>query len=119
MSQENESHLRSIETLAKQLDLYKTKSGPEVDKKVAQLETRARQEARERGLEIERLNEMLAFKDKKIQELTGEIDRLRLVMRAEAEMGVGGKKSNVSFSLSEMQRSVLVTSAGVSKLEKR
>eukprot|EP01022_Parablepharisma_sp_SALTPOND_P033140 TRINITY_DN88210_c0_g1_i1.p1 TRINITY_DN88210_c0_g1~~TRINITY_DN88210_c0_g1_i1.p1 ORF type:complete len:1032 (-),score=197.83 TRINITY_DN88210_c0_g1_i1:3673-6768(-) len=84
---ENESHLQSIETLAKQVELYKSKSSIEVDKKISMLDTKAKQEARKLRDETQRLNEMVKFKDKKIKELTQEIGRLKIVIRAETDMG--------------------------------
>ena len=86
-SKENESHLRSIETLAKQIDLLKSKSNLEVDKKVSMLETKTKQEAKQLKLELEHVQEMMSFKEERIKELTQEVGRLKLVIRAETEMG--------------------------------
>ena len=85
LSRENEYHLENIEKLKKQVELYKSKSTFEVDRKLAVLETEARKEAHRFKLENERLTELISFNEIKTKEKQQEIDKLRLVIRAEAE----------------------------------
>lgn len=56
------------------------------------METKAKQEAKLFKNENEQLKEMMGFKEKKIADLQKEIDRLKLVIRSEADV----KKSPVS-----------------------
>ena len=94
------------------MELYKSKTNLEVDKKVTLLETKSRQEARQLKLENEQLKEMLSFKEGKNKELTQEIGRLKIVIRAETEMGKGAIKSEDQF---DPKRSIVTPS----RLEQR
>ena len=101
---ENESHLKSIESLAKQLELYKSKSPVDVDKKVMELDTKTRQHVKKLKDETDQLSQMMKVKENKIKDLEGEISRLKLVIRTESNM----KKYTMQGSSSiNVQRSVL------------
>ncbi len=86
------------------MELYKSKSGTEVDRKIAARESKAMQEAKSFKLENERLQEMLVFKEEKVSELQQEIDRLKLVMRVEA-VPTSRKLPTVS-SLSKLEKKI-------------
>ncbi len=77
--------MKNIETLARQLDLYKSKSSPEVDRKIAALESKAKQDAKELKAQNEHLQEMNVYNEEKNAQLQQEIDRLKIVLRTEAE----------------------------------
>lgn len=72
--------------MAKKLELYKSKSSGEIDRKIQALDTKAKQEAKQLKSDMEQLKEMMGFKEKKIAELQKEIERLKHVIRAEADI---------------------------------
>jgi len=97
LSKENESHLKSIEALAKQLELYMTKSPVDVDKKVSSLESKSKQEAKKLKDEKEQLNVLVKIKDKKIKELQQEVTRLQMTIRADVRTLPDAKIDNTSL----------------------
>eukprot|EP00826_Nyctotherus_ovalis_P063101 TRINITY_DN9219_c0_g2_i4.p1 TRINITY_DN9219_c0_g2~~TRINITY_DN9219_c0_g2_i4.p1 ORF type:complete len:704 (-),score=191.07 TRINITY_DN9219_c0_g2_i4:396-2507(-) len=111
--EENEYHLKSIETMAKQLELYKSKSTTEISKKVSLLDSKAKQQARKFKSEAEYLNEILECKDAKIKSLEEEIEKLKTVVRAQASLGKSvdrevkeeGKKDVLERRVEEMVNS--------------
>jgi hypothetical protein len=70
--------------LAKELELYKSKSNIEVDKKLSALESKTKTEAKTLRTENQHLKEIIAFKDAKIAENQQEIERLKIVLRMDA-----------------------------------
>ena len=100
--EENEYHLKSIEAMAKQLDLYKSKTGSEVDKKVSLLESRAKKEAKKFKGEAKYLNEVMECKDNKIRSLEEEIERLKLITRTQARLDKRIEKSVLEQRVDEI-----------------
>jgi len=85
----------------------------EVDKKIAALETRAKQDARKYKSEFERLSEVVKFKDNRIKELINEVNRLKIVIKAQIGMGKNipltpeisqSSSSNLEQKLSEFEK---------------
>ena len=75
---------RHLESLAKELELYKSKSNIEVDKKLSALESKTKAEAKTLRTENQHLKEIITFKDAKIAENQQEIERLKIVLRMDA-----------------------------------
>jgi len=72
-----------IEVLAKELELYKTKSAGELQRKINALESKTKIEVRNLKTENQHLRETITFKDEKINELQEEIERLRTIMKVD------------------------------------
>lgn len=78
--------MKNIDTLAKKLTLYTSKSNSEIDRKINALDSKAKNEARKLQSENENLKEMIMFKDEKIQKMQEEIDRLKTVLRVQSDL---------------------------------
>ena len=66
-----------MDSLKKELDVYKSKSVNEIQKKINAMNVKAKSEANTLKLNNEHLKEMLAFKDTKLAELKKEIKRIQ------------------------------------------
>ena len=64
--------------------MYKSKSNGEIERKIAALESKTKQDAKALKLENEELKDMMNFKENKLAEMQQDVDRLRLVIKSEA-----------------------------------
>ena len=92
---ENEQHVYSIETLGKQIELYKSRNPMQVDQKLAVQDSKVKSNARRLQNELKLAEDTVVFKEEKIKELNNEIERLKFVMKVEVELArEGGNKKN-------------------------
>ncbi len=104
---ENMFHLENVEKLRQHLEIYKSKSSREIEKKIGALETDARKEAKNLKIEKDRLEEIISFKNGQMEELQKEIKKLKTIIKAEAE----NEKFPGGTSTSSLMRSPKKTSA--------
>ena len=86
--------------MVKELDLYKSKSGGEIKKKLTAIDTKAKKEANALKLDNNRLNEIITFKDEKIRELQKEIDRFKILVRLDSSIT---KKTSAKQNTSNLE----------------
>ena len=78
LDQENEIHLKNIETLVKQIELYKLKSPIDIEKRLNMEEIKYKKEAEKYRTNNSYLNETIRVKDEQIKKLKNDIHRLTI-----------------------------------------